>query len=100
MEAGRNQALSADISQNRSVDAFMRHLEHGMSDTMGVTKVREVGRQFLTRISAMAERTMNDMLGITASSLSEKDHSALSRMVLGRATQEDIARLDTSGFRT
>lgn len=95
--ARRQTDVARDISENRSVDAFMRQLEHGMSDTMGVTRVRELGRSFMTRISSLAERAMNDILGISASTLTRGDEAALNRMFLGRSSAADIARLDTRG---
>ena len=93
MASGRQQALSQDISENRSFDGFMRHLEHGMSDTMGVTRARELGRSFLTRISSLAERTMNDVLSVTASSMTTEDRRAMARMSIGQASQSDMDRL-------
>lgn len=98
--ARRQTDVARDISENRSFDAFMRQLEHGMSDTMGVTRVREMGRSFMTRISSLAERAMNDILGVTASTLTRGDEAALNRMFLGRSSAADIARLDTRGAGT
>lgn len=91
----RQTEISRDVSENRSFDGFMRHLEHGMSDTFGVTRAREMGRGFMTRISAMAERAMNDILGSTGSTLSAGDQAAMNRMFLGRASASDMSRLST-----
>lgn len=95
--SSRSTALSREITENRSFDGFMRHLEHGLSDATGVTRARELGRSFMTRISSLAERAMNDILGVTASQLGSGDEAALNRMFLGRANAADISRLDTGG---
>lgn len=91
--ARREQDLRTDITENRSFDAFTRQLEHGMSDTFGVTKAREMGRNFMTKISSMTERAMNDVLGVTASSISSTDRSALSRITMGKGTAADLSRV-------
>lgn len=95
--SSRSTALSREITENRSFDGFMRHLEHGLADSTGVTRARELGRSFMTRISSLAERAMNDILGVTASQLGSGDEAALNRMFLGRANAADISRLDTGG---
>lgn len=92
----RETSLRNDISANRSVDAFMEHLQHGLQDATGVTKVREIGRNFLTKISSMAERAMNDVLGVQASTLSSSDNLALQRVAMGMGTKDDVARLSVS----
>jgi len=97
--AKRQQNVTSDIAENRSVEAFMRHLEHGMADATGVTKVREVGRGFLTRISSLASKAMNDILGIAESSLNQQDRTAVNRLVTGRATAADIERLSMGPIR-
>jgi len=99
MGAKRSQDLSTDITENRSVDSFMRHIEHGLSDMSGVTKAREMGRTFLTKLSSMTEKAMNDMLGVSASAMSQSDHQSLNRVVLGRGSADDIANVgDGSGM--
>lgn len=96
MGSRRQQAMQQDITQNRSMDAFMRHLEHGLSDATGVTRVRELGRSFLSRLSSLTERAMNDLLGTAASSLSAGDERALSRLFIGRGSASDRERLRLS----
>jgi hypothetical protein len=91
--AGRETRLKGDISENRSLDAFMEHLQHGIQDATGVTRVREMGRNFMTKISGLAERAMNDVLGIQASSLTTNDNLSLQRLAMGQATSDDIERL-------
>lgn len=91
--AGREQALRTDIAQNRSLDAFMAQLEHGVSDQVGLTRTREMGRSFMTRISSLAERAMNDILGVAASGLTMGDRTAVTRLGMGQATAGDLQRL-------
>lgn len=95
--AGRETRLRQDISENRSVDAFMEHLQHGLQDATGVTRVREMGRNFMTKISSLAERAMNDVLGIQASSLTVTDRQSMQRLTMGMATRDDIDRLQMGG---
>jgi hypothetical protein len=89
----RQTSLQADITENRSLDAFMTHLQHGLQDAAGVTKVREMGRSFMTKISSIAERALNDIIGVSASTLSTKDHQAIQRLAMGMASTDDVDRL-------
>lgn len=89
----RQTALQADLTENRSLDAFMTHLQHGLQDAAGVTKVREMGRSFMTKISSIAERALNDIVGVSASTLSTKDHQAIQRLAMGMASTDDVDRL-------
>lgn len=89
----RQTALGQDITENRSVEAFMTHLQHGMQEATGVTKVREMGRSFMTRISSLAERALNDVLGVSATTLSTKDQQAVQRLAMGMASADDVDRL-------
>jgi hypothetical protein len=93
--SARQQAVAQDVAQNRSLEGFMTHLEHGLQDAAGVTKVRELGRSFLTRISGLAQRAMDDFLGVAGSSLTQGDQRALGRMSMGRISSDDIDRLTT-----
>lgn len=87
----RRQASSQhDIEQNRTMDAFMRHLEHGMADATGVTKVRELGRDFMTGFSSAVERAANNMMGIATNNISRESEQAIRRMSLGRGRAEDF----------
>lgn len=95
--ARRQTEIGRDVTENRSFDGFMRHLEHGMSDSMGVTKARELGRSMLTKISSLTERAMNDMMGIAGTALNSGDERSLNRMFMGRANAADISRLSTAG---
>ncbi len=95
--ARRETALRQDVSTNRSMDAFMEHLQRGLQDATGVTAVRALGRNFLTKISTMAERALNDVLGISASALSTTDRQSMQRLAMGMANREDMERLQLSG---
>lgn len=91
--ARRQTAEQRDIAMNRSVEAFMANFQHGLQDATGVTRAREMGRTFLTRVSSIAERAFNDFLGIQANALSTRDQQAITRLAMGRATTADRDRL-------
>ncbi len=94
--AQRQQALQTDIRENRSVDAFMRHVQHGLESHTGVTRAREMGRTLMSRVSSMVERAMNDALGVAENQISQGDRQALNRMAMGTATADDFAALGIS----
>jgi hypothetical protein len=99
----RQEDLDSSLSQGqvgrqrdasmRGLDSFMANLEHGMQDVTGVTATRELGRKFLTRVSAAAERTMNEFLGTQASALTNSDRSAIARVSMGMGTAADRERM-------
>lgn len=93
MASGRETATRNDIAQNRSFDAFMTHLEHGLSDVTHLTEARDIGRRFLTRISSAVERAGNAVLGIAEDHMSRGDRMSIARIATGRGTPEDIRRL-------
>lgn len=93
MMSKRQTALQQDITENRSYDGFMRQLEHGLADATGLTRAREAGRNFITKMSSSVERAMNNFLGVAASSLNSNDNAALSRLAMGQANGSDIERL-------
>lgn len=92
----RQQALTTDLRENRSMDAFMRHLGHAVQEHTGVAEVREMGRRFVTRLSSIAERAMNDLLGITENQLSGQDLRSIQMISRGRGTAEDIQRIESA----
>lgn len=96
MAATRQQAISTDTSMNKSFDALFRNLEHGLNDTMKLNEVRAAGRGFVTKISSMVEKTINDFLGVASNALTNQDSAALNRTMTGRATRADERRLRTN----
>lgn len=88
-EADRNR----DFSENRSVDAFLTRLEHGISDASGMTETRDLGRRLVTRVSSAVERAMDRILGTGSDNLSTGDRTALNRLRTGTATSSDISLL-------
>jgi hypothetical protein len=92
-DSGRQQALQNDLTHNRSVDALMRNLSQGMRDATGVTRAKEMGRNLVSRVSSLVERAVNDMIGIAENQVTQGDRSALRRMAMGRATEDDFTRL-------
>lgn len=87
----READFNTDMRENRSLDAFMTRFEHGVSEATGLTRAREMGRDFVSRISGIAERTMNSILGTASGTgLSTGDNAALSRISIGRGTSADL----------
>ena len=93
MASARETATRNDITQNRSFDAFMTHLEHGLSDATGLTAARDMGRRFMTRISSAVERAGNAVLGVAEDHLSRADRASIARIATGRGSAEDIRRM-------
>lgn len=91
--SSREAGLRSDIRENRSLDAFTRHLEHGIQDATGMLAARDLGRTFVTRVSASAEKLMNDLLGISSDQMSTTGQAAMNRMRQGRASRGDLASL-------
>ena len=83
-----------EIATHRSLEAFAANLTHGMQDSLGVTRVRELGKKFTTRVSAAAERVMNDFLGVAAEALSPTEQRSITRLGMGMATREDRDRIN------
>lgn len=81
----------------RGIDQFVAQLEHGLQDATGVTAARTLGRTFLTKISSLAERTMNEFLGIQTSALSVGDRQAITRISMGMGTNADRALVTAYG---
>lgn len=91
--AERQQMLQTDIRENRSVDAFTRRLSHSVQEATGTLQTREMGRRFVTRISDMAERVMNDLLGVSENRVTAGDVSAMNRITVGMGSEADLQRL-------
>jgi len=91
----REGALRSDITERRSVDAFMRNLEHHVQDATGMNAARDAGRSFVTRVSSLAERVMNDVLGISSDSMSTEGQTAMRHLRQSRATRQDF---ESMGF--
>lgn len=92
----RQQAEQRDIMLNRSVDSFMQQFHHGIAEVSGVNRAREMGRNFLTRVSTTIERAVNDVVGATASALTMEDRRSIARIATGRGTSEDVLRMTFS----
>lgn len=97
MGSRREADYNTDLRENRSVDAFMTNFEHGASEMSGLTAAREAGRNFVSRVSSIAERTMNAVLGTATSSLSEGDRAAINRISIGRGTAADLELVGSAG---
>jgi hypothetical protein len=88
--SGREAAYNREVSEHRSFDAFTRQLEHGLSENLGMTEARDMGRRFATRISSAVERGFNAMMGLAEGQLSRDQQMSLARISLGRGTAADI----------
>jgi hypothetical protein len=91
VDSTREQGMRNEVREHRSVDAFMRELGHGLAEKTGMTRAREMGRDFTTRLSSLVERAMNDMLGITNESMSSTTRQSFRRMSVGAGRSEDHA---------
>lgn len=91
--ARRSQERATDIAEHRGFDAFTRQLEVGLSDAVGLTKAREMGAHWKTKISSLIERAGNDLMGTAASAITATDIRTINRMVTGMASSQDLERL-------
>lgn len=89
----RESALRNDVQEHRSLDAFTRHLSHEVEDATGMLRARDMGRSFVTRLSSLTERVMNDIFGIASDQMSTGGQAAMGRMRQGRASASDLAQL-------
>jgi len=90
----RSAEREQDIAQNRSFDAVSKHIGHGLKEGLGINKVRQMGRRFITGLSSQVQDVMDDMLGIVRDEMSRGSAMAMERASIGRATAGDIRRLD------
>lgn len=91
--SSREAAYNREVSENRSFEAFTRHLEHGISDSLGTTRARELGRTFATRISSAVERGFNVLMGMSEEQLGRESQMSLARLSVGRASGADRERV-------
>lgn len=89
----REAQLRSDVQEHRSFDAFARNLEHEVGDATGMLRARDMGRSFVTRLSSLTERVMNDIFGIASDQMSTGGQAAMGRMRQGRASAADLAQL-------
>jgi len=80
----------SDMAQNRSFDAFMSHLGHGLANETGVTKAREMGTRFATRFASRVEAMMDRMIGGTTGGMSEGMSRITGRIASGSASSSDF----------
>lgn len=86
----REAMLRNDIKEHRSVDAFTRNLEHSIADETGMLKAKDMGRTFVTRISSMGEKLLNDMLGISSTQMNQEGQQAMRRLSSMQSTRADL----------
>ncbi len=91
ISSGRETAMRAEVREHRSIDAFSRHISHAVQENTGMLAARDLGRDFVTRMSSMAERVMNDLLGIASENMSRETRQSFSRMSVGQGRAEDFA---------
>ena len=91
--SSREAQLRTDVRERRSMDAFTRHLSHSIEDATGMIAAKEMGRTFVTRISASAEKVLNDMLGISSDQMRTEGQAAMGRLRQMRATRQDMELL-------
>ncbi len=91
--ASRVQARTADAA-DRSFDTFARQLEDGLSDATGLTKAKELGMRFTTKVSSFMERTMNDLMGVATGGMTATDYKAYNRVLAGTASSSEMRSLN------
>lgn len=94
-QSSREAGFNREVSENRSFEGFTRQLEHGLSDNLGMTRARELGRTFATRISSAVERGFNAMMGLSEQQLGRESQMAMARLSIGQASGRDRARLQS-----
>jgi hypothetical protein len=94
MVGKREVERAQDQRLNRSVESFVANLEHGLQDMTGVTRARELGRNFLTKVSSAAERAMNNFLGVEGQAMDMGEQRAMTRLGSGMANSGDRDRLN------
>lgn len=87
----REGEMRTDIREHRSLDAFQREIGHTISNELGLTKAREMGRKFVTDVSSSMERAMNQLLGIADTSMSNEVRQRMSRLAVGAGSAHDMA---------
>jgi hypothetical protein len=103
VDSARESGTRNEIREHRSVDAFMREVGHGLAERTHMTRAREMGREFTTRLSSLVERAMNDVLGIASEgNMSATTRQSHRRMMIGAGRSEDyaLARLAAEGADT
>lgn len=91
--SSREVLLRTDIKERRSLDAFTRHLEHSVEDSTKMLAARDMGRNFVTRISSLGEKLLNDMLGISSDQMNSEGQKAMGRLRQGSASRNDFKTL-------
>jgi hypothetical protein len=81
------------VTQERSLDAVMRHVGHSLEEGLGINEVKMAGRRFTTRISEGVERMMNQMLGVYSDEMSNATRGAIQRASSGQMSQADILQM-------
>lgn len=87
-----------EVREHRSADAFMRELSHSIEEGTGMLAARDLGRNFMTRLSSVLERAMNNALGITGDGLTGTSRAAMARMSSGSGRGADFAMMDIAGI--
>lgn len=98
--AATREARGNEVRAERGWEGFTRQLKHGLNESLHMNQAREMGRGLATRISSAIESSLNRFMGVAEGHLSQADHMAMGRMLQGRASQADLARLESSGFRS
>lgn len=87
-----------EVREHRSADAFMRELSHSIEEGTGMLAARDLGRRFMTRLSSVLERAMNNALGISGEGMTTAGRAAMGRMTSGVGRESDFGMLDIAGM--
>jgi len=91
--SSREALLRTDIRENRSLESLTRHIEHSVQDSTGMLRARDMGRTLVTRLSGIAERVMNDLLGISSEQMTTEGQASMARLRQGNASAADFRNM-------
>ena len=93
--ASARSARREDVRRERGLDAVMDRLGHEIEHGLGVHEVRQMGRNFVTKLSSAGQRVMDRMLGIYTEEMSQGTQGAFDRIYSGQGTSSDYQRLQS-----
>lgn len=78
--------------RDRSPEAVLRQIERSVQEVTGLNTAREAGRNFVSRVSELADRVMRDIVGAAETSITNADQRVMDRVAMGGGTRGDRDR--------
>lgn len=91
--ASARSARREEVRRERSFDAVMDRIGHEIEHGLGVHEVRQMGRNFVTKLSDAGQRVMDRMLGIYTQEMSNATRTAVDRAAVGQMRGSDIRHM-------